>query len=276
MALTAYCKKCGAEVDPGEVCSRCGTKLGKNAAHSVWCVERVPVKDWMGWNAVMRVLLPAGLAVILLVLLGEGLSGGIEAVERSLRSGFLTVVGILLGAVLLLVFLALLLQGKDLTDYAVDSRGIHEIRYLPSPTALKLLTRMLPPSKLKQADTSGQVSVLRLSERHIAWKDIARVQPWPEKCMMLVYSPRWWLRIAVVCTPFSWEDMEYWIREKLGRKRNVDIPANLVVQAPSAARRRKAPEPRLVPEVEEAIGQIRMEELLEEGRTAEGGTGDGA
>ena len=71
MALTAYCKKCAREVDAGEVCPYCGTKLGKNAAHAAWCVERTPVKDWMSWNALMRILLPAALVILLLVLLAE-------------------------------------------------------------------------------------------------------------------------------------------------------------------------------------------------------------
>ena len=68
MALTAYCKKCAREVEAGEICSRCGTRLGKNAAHAAWCVERTPVRDWMSWNAIMRILLPAALVILLLVL----------------------------------------------------------------------------------------------------------------------------------------------------------------------------------------------------------------
>ena len=62
MARTAYCKRCGREVDAGEVCPFCGTRLGKNAAHVAWCAERTPVKDWMYWNSVMRLLLPGALA----------------------------------------------------------------------------------------------------------------------------------------------------------------------------------------------------------------------
>ena len=91
MALTAYCKKCGKEVDAGERCPYCGTSLGKTSAHAAWCVERTPVRDWLCWNAVMRLLLPAALAVLVLVLLLEGLSGGISAVEKLLTSGFPTV-----------------------------------------------------------------------------------------------------------------------------------------------------------------------------------------
>ena len=64
MALTAYCKKCAREVEPGERCPYCGSRLGKNAAHAAWCVERTPVRDWMSWNALMRILLPAALFIL--------------------------------------------------------------------------------------------------------------------------------------------------------------------------------------------------------------------
>ena len=110
MALTAYCKKCAREVDVGETCPFCGTRLGKNAAHAAWCVERIPVKDWMSWNALMRILLPAALVILLLVLLAEGISGGAAAVEKMLVSGFPVVLLILLGSILALAFAALLLQ----------------------------------------------------------------------------------------------------------------------------------------------------------------------
>ena len=66
MALTAYCKKCNREVAPGDICPRCGTKLAKSATHEAWVLERQPFRDWMSWNAILRLLLPAGLAVLLL------------------------------------------------------------------------------------------------------------------------------------------------------------------------------------------------------------------
>ena len=248
MARTAYCKRCGKEVDAGEICPFCGTRLGKNAAHAAWCVDRTPVKDWMYWNSVMRLLLPGALAILALVLLLEGLFGGIGAVEKMLSSAFPAVLGILLLAVLAVIFLVLLLQGKELSDFVVDNRGIHETRYLPDPTPLKLLLRMKAP----KAPEDG--SVVRLGERHLAWKDVGRVQLWPEKCMVLFYAPAWWLRIPVVCTPFTWEDTMEYIREKLGRKRKVRLPQSLTVPAPAPARRRAAAyrEPESV--------QIRMDE----------------
>ena len=258
MALTAYCKKCTREVEPGETCPYCGSKLGKNAAHAAWCVERTPVKDWMSWNALMRILLPAALFILLLVLAAEGISGGIGALEKLLVSGFPVVLVSLLGAILLLAFIALLLQGKELADYVVDSRGIHEAHYLPNPTALRLILRLRSPSLLRQAEGSGASPVLKLGEKDLAWKDVARVQLWPEKCMILYYAPSWWLRIAAACTPFSWEDVMALTREKLGKKRKIRLPASLVIP-PEQKARRAAPAPRPAFEgPEETPGQMSL------------------
>ena len=253
MARTAYCKRCNREVDAGEMCPFCGTRLGKNAAHAAWCAERTPVKDWMYWNSVMRLLLPGALVIVILVLLLEGIAGGPGAVEKMLASAFLPVLGILTATALAVVFLILLLQGKELSDFVVDSRGIQETRWLPDPTPLKLILRLKAP---KMPPEDGEAQVVKLGERRIAWKDVTRVQLWPEKCMVLIYAPSWWLRIPVVCTPFTWDDTMDYIREKLGRKKKVRLPQSLVDQSPAAPRRRAAGTPRYSePEAE----QIRME-----------------
>ena len=277
MALTAYCKKCAREVDAGEVCPFCGTRLGKNAAHAAWCVERTPVRDWISWNALMRILLPAALVILLLVLLAEGISGGIGAVEKMLVSGFPVVLLILLGTILVMAFAALLLQGKELTDYVVDNRGIHEIHYLPDPTPLRLITRLKSPSLMKHAEQGRKTTVLKLSEKDLPWKNVARVQLWPEKCMVLYYAPGWWLRIAVVCTPFIWDDVMALTKEKLGRKKKIRLPASLVIPAEQRTRRTVSrpqfdqepvvfPEDDLPPEEkvpqEESPGQMSMDDLM--------------
>ena len=264
MALTAYCKKCAREVEPGEVCPYCGSKLGKNAAHAAWCVERTPVKDWMCWNALMRILLPAALVILLLVLAAEGISGGIGAVEKMLVSGFPAVLLILLGTILLLALAALLLQGKELTDYVVDNRGLHEVHYLPDPTPLKLIARLQSPAQMKEAMQGTGAPVLKLGEKHLAWKDVARVQLWPEKCMILYYAPGWWMRIAAACTPFIWEDVTALTREKLGRKRKVKLPSSLVVPAEPRSRRTVS-RPKYTPEPgpEDSPGQMSMDTLFD-------------
>ena len=231
MALTAFCKKCNREVEPGDICPRCGTKLPKSAVHAAWVVERVPVRDWMCWNAVLRWLFPAGLAVLILALALEGLSGGPEAVERLFRSDFLLTLAGMIGLLLLLVFLALLLQGKELMDYVVDSRGVHVTRYLPRPTALRLILRFKSPRMMSQISPEEASPILRLEERSLPWREVSRVQLWPEKCYLLFYAPAWWLRIPVRCTPFSWEDALSFVREKLGKKKAVRLPDHLRVSA---------------------------------------------
>ena len=248
MARTAYCKKCGKEVDAGEICPFCGTRLGKNAAHAAWCVERTPVKDWMYWNSVMRLLLPGALVILILVLLLEGLSGGLEAVEKMISSGFPEILGILMLTVLAVVLIVLLLQGKELSDFVVDNRGVHETRYLPDPTPLKMIMRLKAP----KGAAGG--TVVKLGEKHVPWREISRVQLWPEKCMVLFYAPAWWLRLPVVCTPFSWEDTMVYIREKLGKKKKVRLPRSLSLTAEAAPKPALAPEP--------PARQTVMEEIL--------------
>ena len=240
MALTAYCKKCGREVDPGEVCPYCGTRLGKAAAHSAWVVQRLPVRNWMCWNAVMRLLLPAVLAVLILTMLPELLSGGWAGLERLFAGAFPVTLLILFAALLLAVLLILALQGRDLVDHVVDSRGIHLTCYLTDPTPLRLLCRGKRPSLMKTA--AGDPPVVLLWKRDLAWKDVARVQLWPEKCMVLFYAPSWWMRASVSCTPFVWEDVLSFVREKLGKKKKVGLPASLRAAAVTTpARRRQAP-----------------------------------
>ena len=263
MALTAYCKKCAREVDVGEVCPFCGTRLGKNAAHAAWCVERTPVKDWMSWNALMRILLPAALVILLLVLLAEGIAGGTGAVEKMLVSGFPAVLLILLGAILVLAFAALLLQGKELADYVVDSRGIHEVHYLPNPTPLRLIARLKSPSLLRQAGRENAEPVLKISEKDLPWKNVARVQLWPEKCMILYYAPAWWMRIAVACTPFIWDDVMALTKEKLGKKKKIRLPSSLIISAEQPARRTAA-RPQRVMDPDESPGQLSMEDFPDE------------
>jgi hypothetical protein len=109
----------------------------------------------------------------------------------------------------------------------------------------------------------GGAQVVKLSEKNLAWKDVARVQLWPEKCMILYYAPAGWLRIAVACTPFTWEDVMGMTREKLGKKRKIRLPQSLVIPAEPKPRRAK-PQASASPEVEEALEQLRMEELMQQ------------
>ena len=162
----------------------------------------------------------------------------------------------------------------------MDNRGIHEIHYLPDPTPLRLITRLKSPSLMKDTEPGRKAPVLKLGEKDLPWKNVARVQLWPEKCMILYYAPAWWMRIAVICTPFAWDDVMALTREKLGKKKKIRLPSSLVVPAEQRTRRaasrpRPDPDPVVFPEPEdspppdedtasgESPGQMSMDDMLQ-------------
>lgn len=263
MALTSYCKKCGKDVPVGELCPYCGGKLTAASVHTAWCRERVPVKDWICWNSIMRLVLPGTLVIVIVILLAELISGGPGALERMIATGLPVILLVILGVILLIAFLTLLLQGKDLQDTVVDGKSIRVTTWLPEPTALKLFARMKPMSLLEKTQTGGKMPVLELETAEIAWKNITRVQLWPEKCMILFYAPTMWLRLSISCTPFSWEDTLELIREKIGKKKNVTLPPILRVKTEKKPTRRVKPGATVIPEVEEALEQLTMEEMMD-------------
>ena len=231
LPLTSYCKKCGQDVPVADFCPHCRAKLAANTVRLAWCVEHHSVRDWMCWNAVMRLLLPVLAATLALVILLEALLGGAAGVTALLGGGLLISLAGILGMLLALMLLVFILQGDDLLDCVIDGRGIHVQVYLPHPTALKLLLR----GKSLRLMDSGE-DMLLLSSREIAWKDIQRVQLWPEKNMILLYAPKWWMRVSLPCTPFTWEDALEFIREKIGRKKAVILPEECRQTAPAKAK----------------------------------------
>ena len=232
--LTCYCKKCNRDVPVGDHCPQCGGKLSPSQAHAAWALDHNPAADWMCWNAVLRVALPVAFAVVLLVIAAEGLMGGAPAVERLLLGSFLPTILWLLLALCAVLLLVLLLQGEDILDCVVDSRGVHVQTYLPEPTRLKLLLRLRSPELLQRLDPRDPAPSLPVNSREIGWKDVRRVQLWPEKNMMLFYGPRWWLRVWLPCDPYTWQDCADFVTEKLGKKKQVILPAMLRQAQPGA------------------------------------------
>ena len=233
MPLTSYCKKCGQDVPVASFCPNCRSKLAANTVRLAWCVDHHPARDWMCWNAVMRLLLPIAGATLMLVILLEAILGGLDGVAALLGGGLFVALGGIMGMLLAVMLLVFILQGDDLLDCVIDARGIHVQQYLPEPTALKLLLRGKSPRLL---DAAGEDSLLLVSSREIVWKDIQRVQLWPEKTMILFYAPRWWMRVSLPCTPFSWEDALDFIRDKIGKKKAVILPERCRQAAPAKAK----------------------------------------
>ena len=191
------------------------------------------MRDWMCWNAVMRLLLPVLGATLALIILAEAIMGGLEGLAVMLGGGLIVSLLGILGMILACMLLIFILQGDDLLDCVIDAQGIHVQLYLPHPTKLKLLLRGKSPSL---ADGCGEV--LLLSGQEILWKDIQRVQLWPEKNMILFYAPKWWMRVSLPCTPFTWEEALAFIREKIGKKKTIVLPAECRQTAPAKAQKK--------------------------------------
>ncbi|MBE5796670.1 MAG: hypothetical protein E7327_04740 [Clostridiales bacterium] len=229
MPLTSYCKKCGRDVPVRDRCPDCNAKLPASSVRLAWCVEHLPVKDWMCWNAVLRIVLPVLALTLLMIVAAEWLLGGPEAAALLMGGSLLTALGGLMIALLAALLLVFILQGEDLLDCVIDSAGLHVQQYLQSPTPLKLLLRLRSPRLMEQVDSEG---LLLLSSREISWKAIRRVQLWPEKTMLLLYAPRWWMRLSVPCTPFTWDDALGFIRDKIGKRKDVILPPECIQVAP--------------------------------------------
>ena len=237
MPLTSYCKKCGQDVPVSSFCPNCRAKLAANTVRLAWCVDHHPVRDWMCWNAVMRLLLPVVGATLVLVILLEAIMGGLDGVAMLLGGALLVSLTGMMGMLLAVMLLVFILQGDDLLDCVIDSRGIRVQQYLPEPTALKLLLRGKFPRLL---DSLGEENLVLITQKEIAWKDIQRVQLWPEKTMILFYAPKWWMRVSLPCTPFTWADSLDFIRDKIGKKKAVVLPEECRQTAPAKAKTGKA------------------------------------
>ncbi len=272
MAITAYCKKCQEDVPLGERCPHCGSKLAKSSARVAWCVTHTPVEDWLCWNSVARIFLPAWLVVLLAILLPEALTGGTAALEQVLTGSVMLSMVLLLLLCALGTLLVLHLQGDDLIDCVVDSKGVHVRRFLPDPTPLKLLLRLRSPRLIREME-EGDDAVL-ISTRDLPWKSMARVQLWPEKRLVLLYAPHWWMNLALYCTPFTWEDTLAYMRDKVGRKKDLLLPRELIAPPkPKALRKPKTPPAEDVPPIpfpaEQPEDTIPPEELPAEDALAE-------
>ena len=155
--------------------------------------------------------------MLAVILLAEGLTGGGAAVRQLLSAGILATALQLVGWLGAALLIILLLQGDTLLDCIIDSRGVHVQQYLLNPTPIRLMARLRSPALMQNIDPDAQEPMVLIGQKEIAWRDVARIQLWPEKLLILVYAPRWWMRLA-------------FIREKIGRKKGVILPYELTAQ----------------------------------------------
>ncbi|MCR4882018.1 MAG: hypothetical protein K6A68_00470 [Clostridiales bacterium] len=211
---------------------------GKTGKGVTWCVDHLPVFDWICWNTSMRIILPVTGIVFLLVCALETISGGFPALEALLSGPFPLSLLILLGVLCAVVGLDLLLQGPDVLDCAADQKGIHIECCLPKPASWKLLARFRSPDA-----PAGEDGMVSISRTDIPWAAITRVQLWPGQTRVLLYCHSPWLTAALPCTPFTYPAVTRMITEKIGKKKNVRLPVSLRAKDTPAAKPKKPRNP---------------------------------
>lgn len=221
------------DVPEGEACPVCGKTPPASSRRVAWMYQRQRAFDWMCWNEVMRIALPILMAATVIAVLLELLTGGLTGLQALLGGGFLWVMGTLLLLIVLVTFMVFALGGEDELFCVVDSRGFHVRTTLPDANRLKLFLHGRSAALMETADVNGRVI---LEERDLAWADIARVQLWTEKRLMLLYAPRWWMRLSLPILLAKWNEVLVMTDEKLGKKKTVELPSDWLSQLPPQAR----------------------------------------
>lgn len=220
-----YCKKCKAEVPVGEYCPLCSGKLTKAGERLSFGMVRTPVRDWFSWNQALRIALPTLLLVAAVTLLIEGSVSGGRGIQALFLQGFFwTLIG-LLGLMLLVMLLALLLQGKERVHFVLDRDGVHAYTYLDHPTTVRLYARFLTwaSAEAMQEQETAMSGFLLVKRVDLLWSDVKRVRCWREDRRILFFRPTWWQALWITCMAEEYTEAEAFVRKKLARNKKVKI-----------------------------------------------------
>lgn len=227
MPLVNYCRKCKAEVPPGESCPYCGGKLSQSGRQLSFGAAHTPVRDWFGWNGFLRVILPVLAAVFVITLLAEGMATGFNGIAALLKQGFFWQMVGLLAASLGGCWLLLMLQGPEKVHYIIDQQGVQIRTYLVDPTPVQLYARFLSHGsveELARSDARPPLEGLTLVRSIcLPWAAVRRVRIWREESVLLFYRPCFWQAAAVHCPVEDLEQAEELVRKKLKRFPKVHV-----------------------------------------------------
>lgn len=218
MPVMAYCKKCKQEVWPDAVCPICGQKLPANGLRLSWSFGITPVRDFLSWNSIFRVALPVLLLLLLVITGVEFGRKGILGVQALMAQGFWSLLLMLTAAMMAVSFAALALRGREEVRYILDSKGVHMQVWQVKPSLIKRIFGMIPPDA--QHGSMGQLEWM-LEEKHIPWTKLSRVGFWPDRDKILLYSPKFYLALALHALPETYDDAVRFIYEHVKKRPGV-------------------------------------------------------
>ena len=218
MPVMAWCKKCKQEVTPGSVCPLCGQKLPSTSLRFSWTFGLVPVRDFLSWNSILRVALPV-LALLMLVILGvEWARKGFLGVQALLTQGLPAMMLWVGAALLAIAFLGLLLRGREEIQYVLNHAGVQAKVTITKPNRLQRLFH--DPAAPAQADDWGQ-PVWLAAAKDIPWQAVHRVELWPDRDKILLYSPRFWLVLTLHALPETYDDAVRYVYDHVKKRPGV-------------------------------------------------------
>ena len=183
--IYSYCKRCQIN-SPGDVCSGCGKRSSASAQRDIWSVSSVPLANARIWRGAFFSLLGAA-ALILAVVLGlESIFSGPNQALRLLQGNLIRVTLALIPVGLAVVFLFLLVQGREVNMFILDNWCAHQQTW-HGPQKWKSWARLQSADREKDIQQQDG-SVMHLSqERHIRWKDVQDVKFLPQRASIRLY-----------------------------------------------------------------------------------------
>ncbi len=187
--IYSYCKKCKLE-SPGDICQGCGKHAAAGSQRDVWSVACVPMADGRIWKDALMALL-AVIALLLALIFGlEYLASGGQLTAQLWQGPLPKVIFALLPVGLILLFLFLFLQGREVNVYVLDPQGGH-LQTWHQPGKIKSWARLQSADPAKDVPQQDG-SMMHLSqERHILWQDVVSVKYKPQAAAIYLYhTPR--------------------------------------------------------------------------------------
>ena len=183
--IYSYCKRCKTE-SPGEVCRQCGKRASAGAQRDIWSISTAPLLDGRIWLSTFLVLLCVAALLLLIVFGLEFIMHGSERTAQLWQGSVFRLILALVPLGMGVMFLVLLLQGKEANVYYLDRDGAHQQTW-HRPSFIRSWARLQsadPGKNVPQQDGT----VMHLSqERHIRWEDVQAVRYVPQRAAIRLY-----------------------------------------------------------------------------------------
>ena len=186
--IYSYCKKCKLE-SPGDTCPQCGKRAAAGAQRNIWSIAAVPVSDGRAWRGIICTL-AAVVALLMILIFGlEAMLSGNFKVTQLWNSGLPQLIIAILPLGILLAFLMLTLQGREVIVYFMDTQGCH-LQTWHQPGLMRSWARLQCRDRHKDILQSDG-NIMHLSqERHMLWQDVQSVKYQPGRaCILLYHTP---------------------------------------------------------------------------------------